>query len=173
MLLLEDASGVFHLLKSLCLHLSRGIGSAKLDQAIELYCRAANEFKKAKNWLAAGNAFCDAAKINAKLKIRHEVARCFVDAANCYRKVDTRRKLAKDDSRSQNQRLEVLQFLFCSGCFLLVKRSRDLRRNGTVEYGSASRDELRRDFRVSLLILSVQIAGVPKLDLRVIQQSNS
>ncbi|KAG8232653.1 hypothetical protein J437_LFUL012613 [Ladona fulva] len=76
------------------LHSSKGFfgalfgGSAKVDDAIECYQRAANTFKMAKNWGSAGNAFCEAAGLHAKAGSRHDAATSFVDAANCYKKSD-------------------------------------------------------------------------------------
>lgn len=63
-------------------------GSAKLDEAVELYAKAANSFKMAKNWKAAGDAFCKAASLEMKCKSAHLAAGQYADAANCYRKTD-------------------------------------------------------------------------------------
>ncbi|XP_031562782.1 alpha-soluble NSF attachment protein-like [Actinia tenebrosa] len=65
-------------------------GSAsKLEDAADLYVRAANMFKMAKNWSAAGTAFLDAAKIQLlNLQNKHEAAQHYVDAATCFRKSD-------------------------------------------------------------------------------------
>ncbi|KAK2168360.1 hypothetical protein LSH36_17g01028 [Paralvinella palmiformis] len=65
-----------------------GRGSSKLDEASELYVRAANTFKMAKKWAAAGHAFCEAAKVQLKLQSKHEAATNYVDAGNCYKKTD-------------------------------------------------------------------------------------
>ncbi|XP_070576712.1 alpha-soluble NSF attachment protein-like [Ptychodera flava] len=62
--------------------------SAKLEDASELYQRAANMFKMAKKWSAAGNAFCESASIQLRLASKHEAASNFVDAGNCYKKSD-------------------------------------------------------------------------------------
>ncbi|XP_062502330.1 alpha-soluble NSF attachment protein-like [Corticium candelabrum] len=61
-------------------------GSAKLEEAADLYARAANSFKMAKKWSAAGNAFEQAASIAERLQTKHECAQKFVDAASCYKK---------------------------------------------------------------------------------------
>ncbi|KAH0621890.1 hypothetical protein JD844_023611 [Phrynosoma platyrhinos] len=53
-----------------------------------MYTRAANMFKIAKNWSAAGNAFCQAAKLHMQLQSKHDAATCFVDAGNAYKKAD-------------------------------------------------------------------------------------
>lgn len=65
-----------------------GGGSSKLDEAVELYQRAANLFKMAKKWGSAGNAFVQAATINLQAENRHGAATSFLDAANCFKKVD-------------------------------------------------------------------------------------
>ncbi|XP_046387446.1 alpha-soluble NSF attachment protein [Ischnura elegans] len=76
------------------LHSSKGFfgslfgGSAKVEDAIECYQRAANTFKMGKKWAAAGNAFCEAAALHAKAGSRHDAATSYVDAANCYKKSD-------------------------------------------------------------------------------------
>ena len=63
-------------------------GSSKTDDAIELYQRAANQFKMAKKWGSAGNAFVEAAKLAITGENRHGAATNFLDAANCFKKVD-------------------------------------------------------------------------------------
>ncbi|XP_013406600.1 alpha-soluble NSF attachment protein isoform X3 [Lingula anatina] len=64
-------------------------GSSKLEDAAELYVRAANAFKMAKQWAAAGSAFCQAAQIQlCKIGSKHEAASNYVDAGNCYKKAD-------------------------------------------------------------------------------------
>ncbi|KAJ6659224.1 hypothetical protein lerEdw1_019270 [Lerista edwardsae] len=63
-------------------------GNTKLEEACEMYTRAANMFKIAKNWSAAGNAFCQAAKLHMQLQSKHDSATCFVDAGNAYKKAD-------------------------------------------------------------------------------------
>jgi len=62
--------------------------SGKLEEAVELYVRSANTFKMAKKWAAAGNSFCQAAKLQLRLQSRHEAATHYVDAGNCYKKAD-------------------------------------------------------------------------------------
>ncbi|XP_013787636.1 alpha-soluble NSF attachment protein-like [Limulus polyphemus] len=63
-------------------------GSSKVEEACELYTRAANMFKMAKKWSAAGSAFCEAASLHQKIDSRHNAASCYVDAGNCYKKSD-------------------------------------------------------------------------------------
>lgn len=65
-----------------------GGSSSKLEDAAELYVRAANTFKMAKKWAAAGNAFCEASKLKIKTGSKHEAATNYVDAGNCYKKAD-------------------------------------------------------------------------------------
>lgn len=63
-------------------------GSSKVEEAVECYQRAANMFKMAKKWGAAGNAFCEAASLHAKAGSKHDAATNYVDAANCFKKSD-------------------------------------------------------------------------------------
>ncbi|KXJ22338.1 alpha-soluble NSF attachment protein [Exaiptasia diaphana] len=64
-------------------------GASKLEDAVELYIRAANMFKLAKNWSAAGTAFVEAAKIQQfNLQSKHEAAQHYVDAGTCFKKSD-------------------------------------------------------------------------------------
>nr|CAH7740208.1 unnamed protein product [Callosobruchus chinensis] len=63
-------------------------GSSRIEDAVECYQRAANLFKMAKNWQAAGSAFCEAANLHARSGVRHDAATNYVDAANCYKKAD-------------------------------------------------------------------------------------
>uniref|UniRef100_A0A6I8QBB9 NSF attachment protein beta n=1 Tax=Xenopus tropicalis TaxID=8364 RepID=A0A6I8QBB9_XENTR len=63
-------------------------GNTKVEEACEMYARAANMFKMAKNWSAAGNAFCQAAKLHMQLQSKHDAATSFVDAGNAYKKAD-------------------------------------------------------------------------------------
>uniref|UniRef100_A0A8C5C985 N-ethylmaleimide-sensitive factor attachment protein, beta b n=1 Tax=Gadus morhua TaxID=8049 RepID=A0A8C5C985_GADMO len=65
-----------------------GGGPHKVEEACEMYCRAANMFKMAKNWSAAGAAFCKAARIHSQLQNKHDCATSFIDAGNAYKKID-------------------------------------------------------------------------------------
>ncbi|XP_022667962.1 alpha-soluble NSF attachment protein-like [Varroa jacobsoni] len=60
-------------------------GGARVEEACELYCRAGNTFKMAKNWPQAGHAFCEAANLHRKNNNRHEAGSAFVDASKCYK----------------------------------------------------------------------------------------
>ncbi|XP_056147963.1 N-ethylmaleimide-sensitive factor attachment protein, beta a isoform X1 [Lampris incognitus] len=94
-------------------------GNHKVEDACEMYARAANMFKMAKNWsgktlmhtpystsythgqvfidtpvtknhvrAAAGNAFCQAARLHMQLQNKLDSATSFVDAGNAYKKAD-------------------------------------------------------------------------------------
>ncbi|XP_059934642.1 beta-soluble NSF attachment protein isoform X1 [Mesoplodon densirostris] len=68
-------------------------GNTRIEEACEMYTRAANMFKMAKNWSAAGNAFCQAAKLHMQLQSKHDSATSFVDAGNAYKKADPQGKV--------------------------------------------------------------------------------
>lgn len=59
-----------------------------MEEAVECYQRAANMFKMAKKWGAAGNAFCEAASLHAKAGSKYDAAVNYVDAAHCFKKSD-------------------------------------------------------------------------------------
>jgi len=66
-------------------------GSAKAEEASSLYTKAANAYKMSKDWTAAGKSFTEAAKLQLhRVKSKHEAARLYGEAANCYRKEDAR-----------------------------------------------------------------------------------
>ena len=66
-------------------------GVTKAEEACTLYAKAANSYKMAKNWTAAGKSFTEAAKLQQhRIKTAHEAARLYSEAANCYRKEDMR-----------------------------------------------------------------------------------
>jgi len=64
----------------------------KTDEAIGLYINAANMFKMAKKWGNAGEAFVKAADLHQKAGSRHDTATYMIEAANCYKKTDTKGK---------------------------------------------------------------------------------
>ncbi|XP_033115975.1 alpha-soluble NSF attachment protein-like isoform X1 [Anneissia japonica] len=66
-----------------------GGSTTKLEEASEIYQRAANSFKMAKAWSAAGNAFYETAKIHLRLQNKHDAATACVDAGNCFKKTDS------------------------------------------------------------------------------------
>ncbi|KAK2846656.1 hypothetical protein Q5P01_009655 [Channa striata] len=63
-------------------------GSSKLEEACDLYVRAANMYKMAKNWCAAGNAFSQAARLHLQMQSKHDAATNFIDAGNAFKKAD-------------------------------------------------------------------------------------
>eukprot|EP01126_Amoeba_proteus_P023165 TRINITY_DN2331_c0_g1_i6.p1 TRINITY_DN2331_c0_g1~~TRINITY_DN2331_c0_g1_i6.p1 ORF type:complete len:336 (-),score=78.08 TRINITY_DN2331_c0_g1_i6:142-1017(-) len=61
----------------------------KVEEAVELYIKAANQYKIAKKWLKAGRAFTRAAELG--LEVSHGVytsASNYVNAGSCYQKED-------------------------------------------------------------------------------------
>uniref|UniRef100_A0A8C2E4Q6 N-ethylmaleimide-sensitive factor attachment protein, alpha a n=1 Tax=Cyprinus carpio TaxID=7962 RepID=A0A8C2E4Q6_CYPCA len=62
--------------------------SSKVEEACDLYVRAANMFKMAKNWGAAGDAFCKAAQLQLQVQSKHNAAMNFLDAGNAFKKAD-------------------------------------------------------------------------------------
>ncbi|XP_029372964.1 N-ethylmaleimide-sensitive factor attachment protein, alpha b isoform X1 [Echeneis naucrates] len=75
-------------------------GSSKLEEACDMYVRAANMYKMAKNWSifptltctmffeAAGNAFSQAARLHLQMQSKHDAATNFIDAGNAFKKAD-------------------------------------------------------------------------------------
>ena len=63
-------------------------GGSGVDEALEMYAKAANLFKMAKQWGQAGDTFSTIATHHVKSGSKHDAATAFVDAANCYRKTD-------------------------------------------------------------------------------------
>jgi len=63
-------------------------GSSKVDEGLELYLQAANKFKMAKKWGAAGHAFTEIASLHFKSGNRLDAATNYVEAGNCYKKTD-------------------------------------------------------------------------------------
>ncbi|KAL1919042.1 uncharacterized protein VTP21DRAFT_2423 [Calcarisporiella thermophila] len=61
-------------------------GSGKYEEAAELYCKAANQFKLAKRWQEAGQAFCKASEMLLQNKEVDEAASSLIDAARCFKK---------------------------------------------------------------------------------------
>lgn len=61
-------------------------GGNKLDEAIELYQRAGNNFKLAKKWKEAGDAYFQAAGCQLQCHENDEAATSFVSASKCYKK---------------------------------------------------------------------------------------
>uniref|UniRef100_A0A3Q3LTR9 N-ethylmaleimide-sensitive factor attachment protein, beta b n=1 Tax=Mastacembelus armatus TaxID=205130 RepID=A0A3Q3LTR9_9TELE len=78
-----------------------GGGRHKVEEACEMYCRAANMFKIAKNWSGAGNAFCKAARLHMQLQNKHDCATSFIDAGNAYKKSDPNGKYCMIGNRGR------------------------------------------------------------------------
>lgn len=55
---------------------------------MDLYQQAANKFKMAKKWSAAGHAFTELASLYTKTGSRLDAATNYVEAGNCYKKTD-------------------------------------------------------------------------------------
>uniref|UniRef100_A0A8C9Z8J6 N-ethylmaleimide-sensitive factor attachment protein, alpha b n=1 Tax=Sander lucioperca TaxID=283035 RepID=A0A8C9Z8J6_SANLU len=67
-------------------------GSSKMEEACDMYVRAANMYKMAKNWCAAGNAFSQAARLHLQMQSKHDAATNFIDAGNAFKKADPQGK---------------------------------------------------------------------------------
>ncbi|KAJ3343649.1 nuA3 HAT complex component nto1 [Gonapodya sp. JEL0774] len=63
-------------------------GGNKLDEAAELFSRAANKFQLLKNWKDAGDAFIRASEIQLRMQEPDEAAGSFVNASKAYKKVN-------------------------------------------------------------------------------------
>ncbi|VIO98236.1 Uncharacterized protein BM_BM3004 [Brugia malayi] len=64
-------------------------GSAKAEEAADLFVQAGNLFKISKLWREAGDAFVRSAELHAAATDRkHDAASNYAEAANCYRKVN-------------------------------------------------------------------------------------
>ncbi|KAH9394355.1 hypothetical protein TYRP_004406 [Tyrophagus putrescentiae] len=68
-------------------------GGSKVDEAIDLCVRGANSYKIAKSWSKAGNAFVKAADLHLQQNNKHDGGTLYVDAANCFKKVDPSRAI--------------------------------------------------------------------------------
>ena len=62
-----------------------GGGQRNTEDAIDLYVQAANNFKMAKLWCEAGNAFKKAASLNSSIS-KHESASQYVEASTAFKK---------------------------------------------------------------------------------------
>lgn len=81
---------------------SFGFFGNKYEDAADLLEKAGNQFKLAKNWVEAGNAFLKLAEVQAKLESKHDSATAFVEASKCYMKVN-----AKDAIKCLNCAVEI------------------------------------------------------------------
>lgn len=64
--------------------------AAKLEEAADLYIRAANSFKVAKRTRAAGDAFKKAAELHLQLETKHEAASNYTEAAQVMKRDEPR-----------------------------------------------------------------------------------
>ncbi|URE43216.1 alpha-soluble NSF attachment protein [Musa troglodytarum] len=80
-----------------------GIFGSKYDDAAELFDKAANCFKLAKNWDRAGSVYIKLANCHLKFDSKYEAASAYVDAANCYKKISI-----QDASQSLSQAVKLL-----------------------------------------------------------------
>ncbi|CAL9076649.1 unnamed protein product [Musa textilis] len=79
-----------------------GIFGSKYDDAADLFDKAANFFKLAKNWERAGSVYTKLANCHLKLDSKHEAASTYVNAANCYKKISL-----QDAAESLNQAVNL------------------------------------------------------------------
>ncbi|XP_042377716.1 alpha-soluble NSF attachment protein-like [Zingiber officinale] len=79
-----------------------GIFGSKYDDAADLYEKACNCFKLAKNWDKAGSVYIKLADCHLKLESKHEAASSYVDAANCYKKISI-----QDATQSLDQAVNI------------------------------------------------------------------
>jgi alpha-soluble NSF attachment protein len=66
-----------------------GNPTAKFEEAVEAFSKAANLFKMAKKYDEAGKAFIKVAEAHLKLDSKHEAASSYASAATCFRKNST------------------------------------------------------------------------------------
>ena len=64
-----------------------GKSRARVEEACDLYVKAGNAFKMAKEWHRAGSAFAEAAAIQLENGRKNESGMHYVEAAKCYKKV--------------------------------------------------------------------------------------
>ena len=64
-----------------------GGGRVKVEEACDLYVKAGNAFKMAKEWHRAGHAFSEAAGLQMENNRKNEAGMNYVEAAKCYKKV--------------------------------------------------------------------------------------
>jgi alpha-soluble NSF attachment protein len=68
-------------------------GGSKLDEAQELYQKAANQFKLAHEWNDAADCYVQYAMCSSKLGIASDEANGYVEAANCLKRISTANSL--------------------------------------------------------------------------------
>lgn len=73
-------------------------------------------FKMAKNWGQAGKAFSEAANLHSKLGSQHDAATSFVDASNCFKKVEnyySEKLITKIEIKNSNQQVDPNEAVSC------------------------------------------------------------
>ncbi|KAJ3051357.1 hypothetical protein HK097_007653 [Rhizophlyctis rosea] len=78
-------------------------GSNKLEEATDLYAKAANAFKLAKLWKEAGDAFVKQADVLNKMNERDEACTAYLNASKAYKKASPH-----DAVRCLQQAVEIL-----------------------------------------------------------------
>jgi len=63
-------------------------GTAKFEDAAEMFTKAGNSFKITKKWDRAGEAFTKAAECHLKLQSKHEAAQSYLNAGLCFKKTN-------------------------------------------------------------------------------------
>mmetsp|Transcript_1818 Transcript_1818/g.6484 ORF Transcript_1818/g.6484 Transcript_1818/m.6484 type:complete len:293 (+) Transcript_1818:269-1147(+) len=63
-------------------------GTSKYEDAVELFAKAANNYKLAKEWKLAAETFVRVAECHKELESIHEMTTAYVEAAHCYKKID-------------------------------------------------------------------------------------
>lgn len=82
------------------------------EDAVQMFCQAANLYKIDKKYREAGDAYVEAAKVNLnKLQQKHEASTNYVDAASAYKKVSPSSAIecyrAASDIQLQNGRFSM------------------------------------------------------------------
>ena len=106
-----------------------GGSSMRVEEAAELFSKAANNFKLAKQYDASGDAYLRAADLYLRSNVKHEAASCFVNASGSYRKVNiegaTRQMLmSMSMSISMARGLEELTvWWWCTECVNCLRKA--------------------------------------------------
>ncbi|NXT38996.1 SNAA protein, partial [Pelecanoides urinatrix] len=121
-------------------------GSSRIEEACDIYARAANMFKMAKNWSAAGNAFCQAAQLHLQLQSKHDAATNFVDAGNAFKKADPQEAI--------NCLIRAIEIYTDMGRFTIAAKHHisiaEIYETELVDIEKVTRGERRRAFQPSL-----------------------
>ncbi len=68
--------------------LSSLMGNNRIEEAADLYLKAANIYKMSKKWEEAADTFKKAASCHMQAQSPHDAASAHVNAANCLKKVN-------------------------------------------------------------------------------------